>query len=281
MKKTILFFLFIIFSTLKTFSQSCLPNGITFTTQSAIDSFQFNYPNCTEIEGNLVINGAAITNLNGLNTVKTVGGDLVIVDNNILITLSGLDNLDSIGGVLGIISNDIITDLTSLTNLVKIGGNLAVGWNHSLKSLSGLNNIASESIHDLFIYYNDSLTNCAIESICNYLDMPSGAISIYENSSGCDSAADVDSACTNINVPDIKYLNDFVIFPNPVSDELFIVCPEHFVYEEIKIYNIIGQIIKTFKGQYQKIDISTIRQGIYFLEFVSKEMKMRKKIIIK
>ncbi len=30
-------------------SQSCLPNGITFTTQAEIDNFQTNYPNCTEI----------------------------------------------------------------------------------------------------------------------------------------------------------------------------------------------------------------------------------------
>ena len=37
------------------FSQSCLPEGITFTTQAHIDNFQTNYPNCTEIEGNVTI----------------------------------------------------------------------------------------------------------------------------------------------------------------------------------------------------------------------------------
>ena len=32
-------------------SQPCLPEGITFTTQAQIDSFQTNYPVCSEIEG--------------------------------------------------------------------------------------------------------------------------------------------------------------------------------------------------------------------------------------
>ena len=32
-------------------TQSCLPGGITFTTQAQIDSFPINYPGCSEIEG--------------------------------------------------------------------------------------------------------------------------------------------------------------------------------------------------------------------------------------
>ena len=39
------------------FSQGCLPEGITFTTQEQIDNFQTNYPGCTEIEGNIEIEG--------------------------------------------------------------------------------------------------------------------------------------------------------------------------------------------------------------------------------
>ncbi len=39
------------------FVGSCLPDGITFSTQAEIDSFQTNYPNCTEIHGDVGING--------------------------------------------------------------------------------------------------------------------------------------------------------------------------------------------------------------------------------
>ncbi len=42
-------------------AQSCLPDGITFETQAQIDSFQVNYPGCTEVEGNVVGNEVAGT----------------------------------------------------------------------------------------------------------------------------------------------------------------------------------------------------------------------------
>ena len=32
------------------YSQSCLPEGIIFETQAQIDSFQIDYPGCTEID---------------------------------------------------------------------------------------------------------------------------------------------------------------------------------------------------------------------------------------
>ncbi len=63
---------------------SCLPEGITFTTQEEIDNFQTNYPNCTEIEGDVLIggwNGSNITNLNGLNVLTSIGGNLEILGN--------------------------------------------------------------------------------------------------------------------------------------------------------------------------------------------------------
>ena len=40
------------------FSQSCLPDGITFSSQAAIDNFQVNHPNCTEIEGDVFIHAS-------------------------------------------------------------------------------------------------------------------------------------------------------------------------------------------------------------------------------
>ena len=54
----------------------CLPEGITFTTQEQIDNFQVNYPGCTEIEGDVIISGEDINNLEGLNVVTDVGGFL-------------------------------------------------------------------------------------------------------------------------------------------------------------------------------------------------------------
>ncbi len=62
--------------TINLFSQPCLPEGITFTTQAQIDNFQVNNPNCTEIEGDVLIEGNDITNLDGLDVIIAVSGNL-------------------------------------------------------------------------------------------------------------------------------------------------------------------------------------------------------------
>jgi hypothetical protein len=83
----------------ETFGQSCLPEGIIFTTQSAIDSFQIKFPNCTEIGGNVTISGPySITNLDGLSVLTSVKGDLSLESNFALENLSGLEELKTIGG---------------------------------------------------------------------------------------------------------------------------------------------------------------------------------------
>ena len=99
MKKFLLSTL-ITFISLSLLSQSCLPEGITFTTQEEIDNFQTEYPGCTEIEGNLTISGD-IGNLNGLNVLNSIDGDFLI-SNTSLNTLEGLNNIEYIGGFLSI-----------------------------------------------------------------------------------------------------------------------------------------------------------------------------------
>ena len=77
---------------------TCLPEGVTFSTQTQIDNFQTNYPNCTEIEGDVLINGSDIINLNGLSVLTSIGGNLWIKINSSLTSLTGLEGLTSIGG---------------------------------------------------------------------------------------------------------------------------------------------------------------------------------------
>ena len=152
-------------------AQGCLPEGITFSTQVQIDSFQINYPGCTEIEGDVSINGTDITNLNGLSVLTSIGGDFTIGvypsgENISLESLSGLENLTSIGGSLNIDNNPLLKDITSLSGLTYIGSGLNIGsltWkslpvgNPSLVSLTGLEGLTS--LAGLRIIGNDSITD--------------------------------------------------------------------------------------------------------------------------
>ncbi len=152
---------------------ACLPLGITFTTQEQIDNFTTNYPDCTEIEGNVTIVGSNITNLNGLNVLTSIGSVLTIYYNDALTNLTGLESLTSVGGNLTIGGNNVLTSLTGLEGLNTIGGSLNIGWydwleiygNPSLTSLAGLDNLTSIG-YNLVIMYADSLTNLSgLESL--------------------------------------------------------------------------------------------------------------------
>jgi hypothetical protein len=276
MKKLILIIATVAFSHSITFSQGCLPEGITFNYQWQIDNFQTNYPGCTEIEGNVTIfdnYSGNINNLNGLNALTSIGGQLVIYDNSALNSLTGLDNLTSIGGSLAVNGNNLLTSLTGLENVTSVGGGLTIGGGNSLTSLAGLNNLSfvggtlriigtnalinmtglesltsiggdlmigdnysgsgnsiltnfagldnltsiggdiyiryndvltsltgldnidAGSINNLSVYSNISLSDCDVLSLCNYLASPNGTVVIYGNDTGCANPGDIANSC--------------------------------------------------------------------------------------
>jgi hypothetical protein len=164
MKKLLLLIAVVMLSHTTVFSQGCLPEGIMFTTQAQIDSFQINYPNCTEIEGVVFINHWSgptdISNLNGLNVLTSIGGDFYITNNPLLKNLSGLEGLTSIGGQLRIDYNDSLTSIGALMNLSSIGDDLSIDGNLALTSITGLENISAIQ-GDLVIDENLALSSMA------------------------------------------------------------------------------------------------------------------------
>jgi hypothetical protein len=153
--RKLLFILGILLCSSVIVSSQC-PDSLFITTQSQIDSFQINYPGCTEIEGDVIIEYADIDNLNGLSVLTSVGGLLKIAHCNLLTSLTGLDNISIVGGL--IISNiNLLTNLSGLNNLDSIQGGLQIDQNESLSSLSALENLTS--VGSVSIMNNDALTS--------------------------------------------------------------------------------------------------------------------------
>jgi len=148
MKKPIFLFAILISINAIVYSQPCLPDGITFSTQTQIDSFQTNYPSCTEIEGSVRIEGDDITDLFGLTNLVSIGGYLEIYENKNLNNLEGLNNLVSIGGQLDISYNNNLYNLEGLNNLTSLGGTISISSNNSLTSISALSNTAFSDDED-------------------------------------------------------------------------------------------------------------------------------------
>ena len=225
----------------------CFPYGnYYFTSQSQIDSFQINYPNCTDLLGYVQIFGDDITSLYGLNEVSSIGKGFYIQDNPVLTSLAGLEGLDSIGDYLILYENNVLTDLRSLENLQLIGGQLRIWYNDALGSLDGLDNIEASSIEGLKIEYNPLLSECEVLSICNYLNNPNGNTFIDGNTVGCNSVEEVLDSC-NANavfVEEPYLISGFSVFPNPFTTSTTI---EYELKEisniQFTIYNVIGEVV--------------------------------------
>jgi hypothetical protein len=264
MKKSFLLILGLILSFTAS-SQSCLPEGITFLWQADIDSFQTNYPGCTKIEGDVTINSFDITNLNGLSVLTSIGGSLSIyVD--VLSSLAGLENLTSIGGGLIIQNNDSLTSLTGLENLTSVH-NIWFRYNHSLTSLTGLDNVITFGSL-IWIADNDTLSDCAVQSICNYL-AGTGTAWIENNATGCNSPEEVKATC-GVSVEDLSQNRMVSLYPNPTSKDITVEMSGTHYHGQFSVLNLNGVelINRQVTGRKTVIDISNVPGGVYFIRLV-------------
>ncbi|MEI6681324.1 MAG: T9SS type A sorting domain-containing protein [Bacteroidota bacterium] len=351
-------------------AQPCLPDGITFTTQAQVNSFRTTYPNCTQIGGDLVINGYNINNLSGLNVITSVGGNLEIICNQLLPGLTGLDHITSVGGELyigqnfslmslsgldsltnlggnvtitnnpslasiaglsgitaisgmlwidnnpvlqdlsglnkvasvgglveiysndalhslegleglttiggsliiggqghlGGVGNTALTSLAALSNLISLGGNLEIGYNSALPSLTGVENIMTESMTGLLIYNNDVLSQCEVQSVCDFLSAPAGNVYIANNATGCNSPEEVEEACILISSGSVSSNSGLSIHPNPTASEIIFEGLGCASGNYLSILNMNGRELMRCRMVCPKtaVDISRLPGGVYY-----------------
>jgi len=238
--------------------------------------------NLLEIGGDFTVwNNASMHNLSVLEQLISIGGVVNIGFNNSLTSLSGLESLISVSGSFTILVNPLLTDISSLENLSSINGFIKIQENNALESLVGLDNVESSSINGMFIINNQNLSQCAVNSFCEFLTTPTGEIEIFGNAYGCESQQQVIEACVAVDINEINTNIKFSIYPNPASSMLFIKNENRLPIEEISIYNQLGQKLLYINQPEKYIDIKKLQQGIYFMEIISDELKIKQKLIIK
>lgn len=324
MKNLFLFFTFILFAIVST-AQSCLPGNLHFSNQEHIDNFILVNPNCTTIEGDVMIMGDDINNLNGLSNITTFEKGLWIEDCPLLPNFSGLENVTYIGGYLEVGNLPSLTDISSLSNLTYVGGALDFVWVQALTNLNGLENIVSSPTY-LILWYNLNLTDikglrniqsistslkvkenplladisplkdidlselqyltiqknpllsiCHIENICGVLDNQTTNITIEENYTGCNTIEEVEVLCTQQAVEDIE-IEPNSFYPNPANEQI------HFKQndlKEIKIINQLGQVILSQEQVTNTLNISSLKEGAYFISIQFKDFRRIEKLIVR
>ena len=238
---------------------NCLPDGILFSTQAEIDSFQFNYPYCTDIEGGVIIRGADISNFYGLNMLTSIGGNMTFggpAGNSMasLNQLDGFENLSYIGRKLTIGNCTALDSIKGFVNLITIDSSLIITSNPYLSDIASLANINLIN-GSLRIAYNPYLTKCHIQSICNYLSNPMGEIDIHDNAIGCSSQEEVQDSCdaNAVLISERYILENFTVNPNPFTTSTTLTYaldePTNVI---IYIFNPQGQLIEKIEQEQSK-----------------------------
>ncbi|MEZ5196998.1 MAG: T9SS type A sorting domain-containing protein [Bacteroidales bacterium] len=268
--------------------------------------------------GGLTIQATHLNSLMGLNNLDSIAGNVDISWNNSLNNLSGLDNLAYIGGDLSICINDALTSYTGLEHLITIAGGLYIGDygnsppfydtsltsisalesltsvsrlyvmnNFALTSLEGLENIDANSLETIFIYNNWNLSECDIQSICDYLVLTGGYVNINQNAPGCNSPEEVEEACLETNVKEVVNSPEMTISPNPVNDMavLSLKIPAKGSVE-ICLYNTTGICLRSWQFHNQQpgynmhnLDLKELPAGVYFCMVQIGDKTATKKII--
>ena len=151
-------------------NEDCPLGDVNLFSQEEVDQFLIDYPNCTEISGNLYISFYAVsTDLSPLSNIQTVGGDLII-------RYSGFTSIEGLEG------------------LTSIAGNLDIRYNTELTSIKGLEGLTFIG-EEIYIQSNRYLSICNIEWLCNNIGNPDINFNIGFNTAGCDNIDEVNNSC--------------------------------------------------------------------------------------
>ncbi len=131
------------------------PGTYVIEHQDQVDNFVTDYPNCTEINGDVIIRDypedSALQNLEGLLQLTSISGNLTI-ENTYIGSLSGLNNLTSIGGSLTLLKNGNLDDSEGMNSLISVGGSLRIEGS-PFENLEGFESLTT--IGGGFIVYPD------------------------------------------------------------------------------------------------------------------------------
>jgi Secretion system C-terminal sorting domain len=190
----------------------CPTTTITLLSQADVDTFAATYPGCTELINSLVVNAIDVTNLNGLiqlesstgnsdirilNTVitdlsgldnlQTVGGNLELEANQLLINFNGLEQLESIHTDFILVENGVLSSFDGLSSLVTIGGALRLRNNPTLENFSGMDNLSTlgiEGVNNTNARGLDIMSSYSFSSFVGLENLTevNGSVLIFNNS---------------------------------------------------------------------------------------------------
>ena len=209
-----------------------------------------------------------------LTKVKKIGRDF-IYDNNDASTIPVSFQFDTIGRDLIIQENDNIESLHGFDSIKVVQGALVIHDNQNLLTIDDLENLSFDHVTSLQITNCPRLDYCSLDNICSYLSQVSNPSAIFNNIRDCDTREDITALCQTTSLSNPDYSHEITIYPNPVTDKLFIDTTKKVLYT---IYNSNGQAVLKDIDANTFVDVSLLDSGIYFISTPSR-VSVTKKFI--
>ncbi len=120
----------------------CPQSTVTFQTQSDVDNFRTQYPNCRHLRVDVQTVSSTsnpVQDLSPLSQIRQIDGDLRIIGTSIS-SLQGLDNLQACEQLL-ISDNASLEDVSAISSLQSVG-HLTIAGNSKIRDITAIRNIA-------------------------------------------------------------------------------------------------------------------------------------------
>ncbi|QQX76404.1 MULTISPECIES: T9SS type A sorting domain-containing protein [Aequorivita] len=223
-------------------------------------------------------NGSLLT-LQGLESLTTINYFYIQL-NDQLQDISGLSSLteiiefNGIEGRLMILENNMLLSLNGLEGLTAVHGELGIANNNQLSNIGGIRNVDAETITNLYINYNPNLSECAVLSVCDHLDIDLENTYINDNNIGCQTPQEVEAACA-LDTEE-NQIAKIKIYPNPTNGSFEI---SGLKDGTIEIIDSQGRTVKKMDLGERNYSISELTSGIYFVKITSENSSLTKQLI--
>ena len=234
------------------------------------------FSNIVSLENLYVIECTSLLDLSGLENLQNVSGTLRIGFNPIITNLAEFSGVISVGD-LDIYENDNLQSLGGLENLQTINGRLFIDKNAALNSIQAIASVSPVEIDEIVIINNANLSVCDVELICTVITDPLVQKGIVNNSTGCNSIAEVEAECL-LSVSGVDLNSSIGLYPNPASEMLFITVSESIGFQNATVFSILGE--RLLVSSEEIINVSSLSQGVYFVEVKTDQGSISKKLLI-
>jgi len=110
-------------------------------------------------------------------------------------------------------------------------------------------------------------TPVTVSSTTAQINIPSGGFRIYGNQPAV------------LKNEDFIFDTNFIVYPNPVNDSFAVSIDS----KKIKIYNVTGQLVKTFTNKFsdESLSVSDLKKGVYLVIVIDNNNNQATKKFVK